>query len=333
MFLVCFVINANSSIYTVDNFKYTTNFQSVKKNRPSVIEKIKIDAFKTIVSRFLIKGDTDKVNVGSNYQKTIKSFNILDENKNNKTYDFLVKVEFDQDQLKKIFNEKNLKFIDFKSKPILTLIVKKSKNNFFLWENDSLNNLWTEINQNDLLSFVIPSGDLKDRGLFNDIDLKFYELISLDKLSKNYGLNDYLFLVIDEDRQADNLYIKYSFNNLKFNKKYTLKTFQESSIKDIFKTIQNDLGFTWKEIQILTPKKQNEIKFIANLENLNDYLLIKKKIKITQNINTIEDKMVSSKKYEGLINFSGDLDSLLDKLNENNVVLEKKNENWILKIK
>ncbi|MEK9959729.1 MAG: hypothetical protein VW541_04885, partial [Pelagibacteraceae bacterium] len=60
---------------------------------------------------------------------------------------------------------------------------------------------------------------------------------------------------------------------------------------------------------------------------------IKKKIKITQNINRIEDVMVSSKKYEGLINFSGDLDSLLEKLNENNVVLEKKNENWILKIK
>ena len=196
-----------------------------------------------------------------------------------------------------------------------------------------MNNLWTEINQNDLLSFVIPTGDLKDRGLFNDADLKFYELISLDKLSKNYGLNDYLFLVIDEDKQADNLYIKYSFNNLKFNKKYTLKTFKESSIKDTFKTIQNDLGFAWKEIQILTPTKQNEIKFIASLENLNDYLLIKKKIKITQNINTIEDKKVSSKKYEGLINFSGDLDSLVDKLNENNVVLEKKNQNWILKIK
>lgn len=329
-FLLVFFAKANSSVYVVDNYSYTTSLKNVKKNRNNVMEKIKIKALKSFIEKVTLREDHEKIKFGKDYQKFIKSFIVKDELKSSgQKYELITKIEIDQKQIKSLLSNKKIKYVNFKSSPLLTVIVEKKGNKLNLITDELIKNKWLEGSENDLLNYFFLNEDLNDLQAINKLDANFYQIAKLDKVISNYGVRDFAFLVIDHDAlEKENIFLRYQFNELKFTTKKRVKKLQNLNFKDEFLDLKKLLNYSWKEIQILSPKKENIITFKYNHKNLKDLLILKKKIKENSIISTLRDIQVTSEEYIGEIVFSGSVEQMLDSFVTQKLFLEKSNGMW-----
>jgi len=322
LLLFAFNPKANSSVYIVDNYVFDTSFDKVKKNREKVIEEIKKQSLIDFLKSITTSSDFKNINIKSNFSEYIKTFVIKNEIKNNQNYKLISKVEFSQSMIEDLLNTKNIKFINYKSNPILTIIVSKKNNNIEIFSIKDFEQDWNSYS-NNLLNFFELSGDLKDMSMLNKIDVKFYEASQFNLITENYGVRDYIFILFDYDlsNQVDNVFVRYQFNELKFFQKYTLKSFSKNEINTFLEKIREELNNSWKEIQILSPKKNNVLDFSYSLKTLNDYIEINQILKNNKNIIFIEDLEITNQKYLAKVYLSTNLEVFKESLNQQGLIL------------
>ena len=212
-------------------------------------------------------------------------------------------------------------------------ILSPLKNNIIkLWSINDFEKNWNK-KSNNLLNAFPPNGDLTDLNFLKEIDVNSYQISRIDRLTANYGVRDFVFIVFDHDlnKEKDNIFVKYQFSELKFSKKFQLKDFDENSIQNLFNKLILELNNAWKEIQILSPSKNNSFVFDYNLKNLSEYIEIKKTLKSSNNIISLNDVEITNKNYSGNIVFSGSRESFLESLVKFNLFFENKNGKIFLK--
>ena len=72
----------------------------------------------------------------------------------------------------------------------------------------------------------------------------------------------------------------------------------------------NNLNNSWKEIQILAPKKNTTILFDYPLKKLSDYIIIKNVLTKNKMVLSLEDVEITNQMYSARIFFSGSLEQL-----------------------
>ena len=78
---------------------------------------------------------------------------------------------------------------------------------------------------------------------------------------------------------------------------------------------------SWKEIQILSPKKNNVLDFSYSLKTLNDYIEINQILKNNKNIIFIEDVEITNQKYLAKVYLSTNLEVFKESLNQQGLIL------------
>ena len=243
-------------------------------------------------------------------------------------------MEFDKFKIDELLKSQNIKYINYNSGPILTIIVEKKNNIIKFWSTNDFEKNWNK-KSNNLLNAFPPNGDLTDINFLKEIDVNSYQISRIDRLTANYGVRDFIFIVFDHDlnKEKDNIFVKYQFNELKFSNKFQLKYFDENSIQNLFNKLILELNNSWKEIQVLSPSKNNSFVFDYNLKNLSEYIEIKKILESSKNIISLNDVEITNKNYSGNIVFSGSRESFLESLGELNLLLENKNGKFFFKKK
>ena len=68
------------------------------------------------------------------------------------------------------------------------------------------------------------NGDLTDLKLLNDITVRSYQISRFDKITANYGVRDYIFILFDLDELSgkENVFVQSQFNELKTSNKFDL---------------------------------------------------------------------------------------------------------------
>jgi len=330
--LILFSVKANSSIYIVDNYSFITSLKKIKNNRNKVIENIKQKSLDDFLKSITIQSDYNNIEKVKDYQKYLKYFVVKDELNKENAYEVICKVEFDKFKIDELLKSQNIKYINYNSSPILTIIVEKKNNVIKLWSTNDFEKNWNK-KSNNLLNAFPPNGDLTDINFLMEIDANSYQISRIDRLTENYGVRDFIFIVFDHDlnKEKDNIFLKYQFNELKFSKKFQLKDFDENSIQYLFDKLIYELNNSWKEIQILSPLKNNSFIFDYNLKNLSEYIEIKKTLKSSKNIISLNDVEITNKNYSGNIVFSGPKERFLESLVELNLFFENKNGKIFLK--
>src|SRR6056300_1472963 len=234
------------------------------------------------------------------------------------------------DFLKSITTSSDFKNINIKSnfsEYIKTFVIKneiknKKNNNIEIFSIKDFEQDWNSYS-NNLLNFFELNGDLKDMSMLNEIDVKFYEASQFNSITENYGVRDYIFILFDHDlsNQVDNAFVRYQFNELKFFQKYTLKSFSKSEINTFLEKIREELNNSWKEIQILSPKKNNILDISYSLKTLNDYIEINQILKNNKNIIFIEDLEITNQKYLAKVYLSTNLEVFKESLNQQGLIL------------
>ena len=330
--LVLFSVKANSSIYIVDNYSFITSLKKIKNNRNKVIENIKQKSLDDFLKSITIQSDYNNIEKVKDYQKYLKYFVVKDELNKENAYEVICKVEFDKFKIDELLKSQNIKYINYNSGPILAIIVEKKNNITKLWSTNDFEKNWNK-KSNNLLNAFPPNGDLSDINFLKEIDANSYQISRIDRLTANYGVRDFIFIVFDHDlnKEKDNIFVKYQFSELKFSKKFQLKDFDENSIQYLFDKLIYELNNSWKEIQILSPLKNNSFVFDYNLKNLSEYIEIKKTLKSSKNIISLNDVEITNKNYSGNIVFSGSRESFLESLVKFNLFFENKNGKIFLK--
>ena len=61
---------------------------------------------------------------------------------------------------------------------------------------------------------------MTDINFLKEIDVKSYQITRVDRLTVNYGVRDFIFIVLDQDldKEKENVFVKYQFNELKFSR-------------------------------------------------------------------------------------------------------------------
>ena len=332
LLLLClFVTKANASIYIVDNYLFKTSIKKINSNRNKVIEDIKKKSLNDFLKSITIQSDFKNLGEIKNYQEYFKTFIVKNEFKKNKNYELICKIEFDKFKIDSFFKEKEIKYIGYKSNPILIIAVNKQNNKLDIWPREKFDNYWKK-NFNNLLNTFYLNGDLTDIKLLNAINAKSYQIARIDKITSNYGVRDFIFILFDRDKinNKENIFVKFQFNELKTSKKFSIINFSQNKLNIFFEELIISLNNSWKEIQILSPQKNYAIFFDYKIKKLSDYIFIKNILKKNTNISSVNDVEITNRLYSGKISYSGSLGELKEYLYSEGFIFSKNGSKFYL---
>ena len=306
-----FITKANATIYIVDNYLFATSIKKIKKNRDKVIDEIKKKSLNDFLKSITIRSDFNNLTKIKNYQESFKLFIVKNEYKKNNSYELICKIEFDKSKIDSFFRNENIKYINYKSNPILAILINKRNNKLEIWSTDNFDNYLGNKYNNFLNTFPL-NGDLTDIKLLNDINPKSYQIARLDKITSNYGVRDFIFVLFDYDKSSkkENVFVQSQFNELKTSNKFNIENFNEETLSNFFKELLNILNNSWKEIQILAPQKNTKILFDYPLKKLSDYTTIRNILKKNKMVLLLEDTEITNNMYSARIFFSGSFEQL-----------------------
>ena len=176
------------------------------------------------------------------------------------------------------------------------------------------------------------NGDLTDLKLLNDIKARSYQISRFDKITANYGVRDYIFILFDLDELSgkENVFVQSQFNELKTSNKFNLIDNSPQELNAFFEKLMIDLNNSWKEIQILSPKKNTDIVFNFKLKQLSDYILMKNLLKKNKNIITTKDSEITNQYYTGKIFFTGPVEPLKEYFYDEGFMFKKNGNRFYL---
>ena len=326
-----FVTNVNASIYIVDNYLFITSIKKIKKNRDKIIEEIKKKSLNDFLKSITIESDFNDLAKIKNYQEYFKLFIVKKEYKKNSNYELICKVEFDKSKIDSFFKNENIKYINYKSSPILTILVNKKNDKLDIWTNEDFDKYFGN-KSNNLLNIFPLNGDVTDIKLLNDINVKSYQIARFDKITENYGVRDFIFILFDLDKSSkkDNIFVQSQFNELKTSKKFNFNNFNQEELNNFFDKLLQNLSNSWKEIQILSPKKNTTILFDYPLKELTDYIVIKNIFKKNEKVLSINDMEITNQLYSGKIHFSGSIEQLKEYLYDKGFIIKRNGKKFYL---
>ena len=264
----------------------------------------------------LIKSNNQALNL-------IDDFIIKDEIQINKNYQFVVSIKFNADKVKSYFKSKKIRYVDFKGKPILVIYLEKNeKNQLNIWNNKNFYNVFFSF-EDYLIEYISPGGDLLDqKSITLDQNLNLKD-ININKLLNNYGLKNFLIIYLDKNYK-NNIRTKLSINNSVYYKSFLYSGNYDLIIPKLKFFVEN----IWKEQNIFNTENTKKIVYNFYPKNADNLNLFIKTISENKNISEKKIELVSKKKVVGSFIFSGSEDELIENLENKNIKIRKKNNNW-----
>lgn len=336
LFIILFILvilpkATYSDIYKVENtiIKKNYNIEKYDKNK-AIIEAIN-SSFSKFAKRILVEDEYWKIkNIDFlNINESIVKFNILEEKKNKNEFIFKTLITFDRKKTQDLLNNRNIVYTDTISSPVILLPIIKNKNIIKLWEDNIFLLKWnSDEDKNNLVKYLIPSGDIEDqRNLdINSFDINYYDS---SYFLKKYGLKNSLILFIDFDKDLKNIQYKLTLNKTNYYKVFSYPI-NELKLSEVINIIKIETENIWKKKNTIFSSLVTSVEFITNIQNIKQLNMIRSKLKKLDNIKKIKDIEISSKVYKGKIYYSGTINDLKKNLEEINYNLNENFNSWRL---
>ena len=208
----------------------------------------------------------------------------------------------------------------------------KDKNTLNLWNDNFFIKNWNALNNNYLVDFLLPEGDLADQKniLLNSNEVKF---IDQTKVVQKYGLSNSLVLLVDLDLEKDNVSYKLNLANTNYYKKFTKKFITKNYDKvfaEIVEEVRQSVENTWKNKNTIFSVSALSLEFVYSIKNLKNLNKLRNDLKSINSIKEIKNLEISSKTYRGKIYFSGTIEDLRSNLEYKNIILKETASAWII---
>jgi hypothetical protein len=222
-------------------------------------------------------------------KKLIKSFKILEESYREDIYRAEIKVVYSEKKVKEFLRKKNISFSLTKNIsavffPIFFINgkIQNLSENFFYknWEKIQI--------RNEIINFILPLEDLDDISQITKMKDNLEELDILSLIGK-YGEKNYVFVLMDYEKDKLNIHLKTNFNGSKTSKNisYEVKNIQDETIlNSILRDLKLEIVNLWKEQNLINLLMPLSIKIKFHHSTLKDLNKLRKtfyKISIIDN--------------------------------------------------
>jgi hypothetical protein len=281
---------SEENIFTIKNVKVKGTID-LKFSREKYLHKAFINSFETLMAKVLLSRDFKKIKKANlkEVKNLISSFHILEENFIKNEYEIKLKIKYNEKKIKRFLNKKNISFsqpdnISAIFFPILieNNEIKSFDENFFYKE-------WLNVEiKNELVNYILPLDDLDDVMEIAKIKNKI-EDINVASFVDKYDIKNYIFTLMEFEKNKLKIHLKANFNNKKVNNNYyyDIENLKDKKKLDfIIKDLKVKITDIWKEenlINLLMPLSI-KIKFnYSDLEEIDKLKLIFNKINIIDN--------------------------------------------------
>ena len=328
---------SQAKTFYINDVELSTPFK-INFNKNKIIDEGFVRAFNQLILSIVQSKDQQKLKqISLNQIKgMIETFSIKEEKFVDEIYYIKLNVSFNKKLFFDLLEKKNI----FPSSPVkkniifIPIIINQNENQIKMFSDNVLYNLWnTNINQHDLLNYILPTEDLEDLKLLEK-NINNLENFEFSEIVKKYNLENYIVSIFFIGTEQTRLLSKMSFNNQKTLRNTLIKNIDFNSNEKTSKLIQS-LKITFEDYW----KSQNEINTsvklpltisVKNSNNIRIYKLEKKLSNIDLIYNFYIYKFDNKNNFYRII-FNGTPDKFLEIMKNNNYDFETLNKIWVMK--
>ena len=274
--------SSEENVFVIDNLEVEGPLD-LNFSRNKYINKAFVDSFEILTSRILLSRDLKKIkNIKLDKIKNlVESFQILEETYKNEEYKAIFKVFYSDIKVKKLLGNKNISFSEPKNISAIFFPVLFIDNQMQGFDENFFYRQWKDIKiKNELIDFILPLEDLDDILLIKEMKNKIEELNPDDFVSK-YNVKNYVFALMDQQKDKMNIYLETNFNNNKVSKNiyYNIPDIKDKSIMiPIVKDLKMKITDLWKEENIVNLSMPLSIRIKFQHKNLGNIDELKKNL-------------------------------------------------------
>tara|TARA_B100001989_G_C24499009_1_gene443779 strand:+ start:96 stop:1136 length:1041 start_codon:yes stop_codon:yes gene_type:complete len=335
--LVIFIKTGNvlssENIFNVNNIEIEIDpSASFKDLSNKAVQK----GFEELINKILLKDDIKKLtNIKlQDVKDLVLYYQTFDEKKINLNKK-IFNIYFDRDKIHSLFYKKGIAYSEVVKTELYLLPIIKDKDQLYIYNKNFFYEKWNEIFSDDLIEFVLPIENIETiQNLTFHKDNLFK--IDLKKIFKEY-IDESLALVVVEgpDSKNEKVLLLTNISGKKIDKTLVVKRLKLKK-EDYFVKIINEtskelinLIKTQNLVDIRTPSFINAKLMINKKNNLSELNQRLKKIGLINDIYILE----LNKNYVLLkIKYLGKLDKIINKLEEQKIILKTSGEEWSIKV-
>ena len=296
------------------------------------------EGFNRLTDRILLEEDNKKL-LGlkfSEIKELVNYYQVEDKSDIESNYEKInYRISFDKEKIHNLFFKKGISYSEITNKEIYLLPILKKDEQVFIFNQNYFYNNWNKIYENELVEFVLP---LENIEIIQNVNSNKNNLIDLDLrglLEEYSGKNLALIIIEYRSINEEKIYLKSKIQGKNIVKKLIIKNtdlseekFFEKIIIEVKKELIN-LIKSQNLIDIRTPSFLNANLQINDISNLEELKVRLKKIDLIEKIYVQE---FNNEKISLKIKYLGKLDKIIRQLEENNILLRLKKEQWSIKI-
>ena len=296
------------------------------------------EGFNRLTDRILLEEDNKKL-LGlkfSEIKELVNYYQVEDKSDIESNYEKInYRISFDKEKIHNLFFKKGISYSEITNKEIYLLPILKKDEQVFIFNQNYFYNNWNKIYENELVEFILP---LENIEIIQNVNSNKNNLIDLDLrglLEEYSGKNLALIIIEYRSINEEKIYLKSKIQGKNIVKKLIIKNtdlseekFFEKIIIEVKKELIN-LIKSQNLIDIRTPSFLNANLQINDISNLEELKVRLKKIDLIEKIYVQE---FNNEKISLKIKYLGKLDKIIRQLEENNILLRLKKEQWSIKI-
>ena len=329
------------NVFSSQNIFNVNNIEITKKNDVSnnkLVNKGIKKGFQELIDKILLNEDKKQLTYLelSEIKDLVLYYQVSKASDENKTKEKIIfNVFFDKEKIHNLFFTKDISYSNIINKNIYILPILKKADEYFIFNKNFFYDKWNEIYKTELLEFNLLSENIETIEKINIFKNNLLKL-SLKEIFKEYYNENIALLIIEEKKTSDiEVFLRSKIldrnivKRIKF-KKNDLNPYalNEKLITEVKEEIINIVK-SQNLIDVRTPSFLNVKLAVSknnNLEELNKRL---KKIDLIQRVFVQEfnNKDISLK-----IKYLGKLDRVIKSLEDLDIILKLKEDQWSLKI-
>lgn len=329
---------SNNLIYDVNNIEVSGK---IIKNldKKILIQSAFQKAFITFVNKTLLKEDAlnlhkTKINI---IEDLVFAYQIVKELKNKDDENTLtINIKFDPKKISNFLSLNKISYADVSNISLTLLPVAIIEKDVFMFSENYFYNNWLKTNEETtnkkdiLITYNLALENIEDIQYISLIKENL-ELLDVKNLNSLKGTNNYAILIIYFTEDRFRAYIKTSIGNKEIDKNLDLKIYNDNEVKTYEEAIVNlkeELNQIWKSQNLIDINTPSFLDLFLETKQTNDYLKVRT---IFDSIDLIESYSVlemTNRQTKVRLKYRGKINKLRDKLKENKINIDIKNNIW-----
>ena len=294
------------------------------------------DAFNRLIKKVLLREDIKKIPNLNNadIKELVKYYNITKE-KDLEKDKVNFSVTFDKEKMHNLFYNREVSYSDFINKEFYILPIAVSENEIFIFSNNYFYKNWNTNTKDELIELLLP---LENIEIIQNINRSKKNLLNLELniLFKDYPNKNIALVLIDNSNSEEKkIYLKARIRGKMISKNINLNMTNLQEIKFnklIILKIKEEIVDLVKSQNLIDIRTPSFLNARFDLKKKSNLFLLNSKIK---NIDLIENIFVQefNKDYVKLrIKYLGKFEKIIKLLNNENIILQNINNQWLIEV-